>query len=103
MYQIITYNTNHPTECTEIISDGVTVSLARMAQIKDECGNGPYFGFLRKEPTSVFRFRGPYNGIKPFFILDSTGISADSDMLGTHKKVMSTIKEKETLQPGGKK
>lgn len=100
MYQIITYNTNQPERCTEIVSSGTTVSVASMIKIKDDCGDGPYFGFDEKEPFKIFRFRGPFQGVKPFFILDSTGINSDNDFLKTHERVMSIIKEKRKSTTG---
>lgn len=103
MYQIIAYNTNNPTMCTEIISDGYKVSVQSMHTIQKECGPGPYFGFDEKDNTTVFRFRGPYYGVKPFFIIDATGLEVDLDMKQTFKNVMGIIEKKRLEKKGENK
>jgi hypothetical protein len=74
--EFVVYNTHNPKLFTVLhIRDGQTLTAEQFEIIEKVCRNGPFLGFFNQpDDGQIYRIRGPYNGLKQFFIIDRTGM-----------------------------
>ena len=102
-WSLIVYNSNDPELFCVIDCEGYTLTPEQYQEIEKKCEKGPYLGFFKTFPESIFRIRGPYTGKEgKFYIVDSTGLLYDDTQRDIAAHIEKELRKNERRQNGGK-
>lgn len=92
-FELVVYNANDASLFTVTHCEGCILSKEQFLVIETVCRKGPYFAFFHENlggPSHVYRLRGPYQGLDPFYVIDSTGLAMDD----TQKQIIELLKRR---------